>query len=174
MPAMFLTYLYKGVPQELALSSKQVKELNYIMIEAGAESKDGKPYLETHGTGSFNSYDDQVLKQLQPKQQLRLEQIWLQKVGVVVLTKAKYQKALALSASQITKIQDILAASQAEVGSIIEKEAKIESGRAIIPPATLEKIRKSRTDAQAKVRSDLTPNQLKTWKALLGTPFKST
>ena len=174
MPAMFLTYLYKGVSEELALTPKQVKELNYIMVEVGAESKDGKPYLQAHAQGSFDSYDERVLKQLQPKQQVRLEQIWLQKVGLVVLTNPKYQKAVGLTQAQVTKVQSIFAASQTEVSSIIAKDAKFEGGKATIPPATIEKIKKSRTDAQAAVRKELTPAQLNAWQNLQGKPFRAT
>ena len=171
---MFLTYLYKGVPEELALTPKQVKELNYIMVEVGAESKDGKPYLQAHAQGSFDSYDERVLKQLQPKQQTRLEQIWLQKAGFAVLSKAKYQKAVGLTPPQVTKIQGIFAASQTEVSAIIVKEAKLEGGKATIPPATIEKIKKSRTDAQAAVQKELIPAQLKAWQNLQGKPFRAT
>ena len=173
LPAMFLTYLYKGVPEELVLTPKQVKELNYIMVEVGAESKDGKPYLQAHGQGSFDSYDERVLRLLQPSQKVRFEQIWLQKVGLVVLIKLKYQKAVGLSPVQVTKIQSLFAASQTEVSSIIEKEAKIEVGHATILPGTLEKVKKSRTDAQTKVRNDLNPAQLKAWQNLQGKPFKA-
>ena len=174
MPAMFLTYLYKGVPEELGLNAKQIKELNYIMVEVGAESKDGKPYLQAHGQDSYDSYDSRVLKLLLPNQQTRFEQIWIQKVGLVVLTLPKFQKAVGLSAPQVTKVLGIFAASQAEVSSIIEKEAKIEGGKANIPPTTFEKIKKSRTEAQAKVRKELNPAQLKSWQNLQGKPFKAT
>ncbi len=173
MPAMFLTYLYKGVPEELALNAKQIKELNYIMVEVGAESKDGKPYLQAHGQGTYDSYDARVLKLLQPSQQTRFEQIWVQKVGFVVLTLPKYQRAIGLSAQQVTKIKGIFAASQAEVSSIIEKEAKIEGGKATIPPTTFEKIKRSRTEAQAKVRKELSAAQIKSWQNLQGKPFKT-
>lgn len=171
---MFLTYLYKGVPEELALSPRQVKELNYIMVEVGAESKDGKPYLQAHNVGNYDSYDERVLTQLQQKQQTRFEQIWLQKAGFVVLSKAKYQKAIGLSAPQVDKVKRIFEASQASVSSIIMKEAKMTGGKVTIEPATMEKIKKSRNDAQATVRKELTPNQLKSWQALQGKPFKST
>ena len=171
---MFMTYLYKGVPEELKLDAKQIKELNYIMVEVGAESKDGRPAMQAHAQGSYDPYDERVLKLLKPDQQARLEQIWIQKVGLAVLTKPKYQKAIGLSAAQASKIQDILAASQAEVNSIIQKEAKIEGGKATVPPATIEKIKKSRTDAQTKVKNSLTSAQLKSWQTLQGQPFKTT
>ncbi len=174
MPSMFLTYLYKGVPEELALNAKQIKELNYIMVEVGAESKDGRPYLQAHAQGGDNSYDARVLKLLQPVQQARFEQIWIQKSGLVLLTLPKYQKAIALTSPQITKIQGTFAASQSEVNAIISKEVKIENGKATILPPTLEKIKKSRTEAQTNVKGNLTPAQLQSWQTLQGKPFKTT
>jgi hypothetical protein len=171
---MFLTYLYKGVPEELALSAKQVKELNYIMVEVGAESKNGRPSLQAHGVDSYDPYDERVLKLLLPAQQVRLEQIWIQKVGLAVLSKPKYQKELALTTVQVTKIKDIIAASQNEVNLVIAKEAVNEDGKVMVPPSTIEKIRVIRVEAQKAVNKELIPSQIAKWKGLNGAPFKTT
>ena len=109
----------------------------------------------------------EVQKVLKPEQVKRLYQIGRQQGGIAILTSPDTVKELKVTDEQKTKLREISAEADKDIGELIQAAG----GFMNITAETREKMATLRKEAADKGEDVLTKEQKETWKELKGEPF---
>jgi Spy/CpxP family protein refolding chaperone len=112
------------------------------------------------------SEDKQLGEILNADQMKRYHQLQLQQTGMMAVTQKEVADQLNLTADQKTKIQEIVAAQQAEMRSAFQG-----GGGGGDRSAMREKMMAMRKQTDDKIAAVLTDDQKNKWKELVGAPF---
>ncbi|HMO35029.1 MAG TPA: hypothetical protein PKA06_03205 [Gemmatales bacterium] len=114
--------------------------------------------------------DDEILKLLEPRQRTRLQQIELQRAGLMALTRDEVMNELKLDADQKSMVKVILEEHQ---NRLREQMTNIYQQKGSYDRETIQlETRKLRAQTEADLRVLLTPAQQEKWQELLGPPLE--
>jgi hypothetical protein len=166
---LFALLSLRPVQEDLHLSEAKVSEISELSLTHHTKTRDGA----MAGREAWNTAVTEALAErrawldaLEPGQVERLQQIGLQRRGVDAFAAADVQERLALTAKQVDKIRDILAAPPLPPPGRFIRSRDNNHVEMMRPPEDMP----ART--MNHVLAVLTPDQLARWKEMIGKPFR--
>jgi hypothetical protein len=164
---------YEEVQKELEMSQGQIDSLAKASKALSGELKDEIREALITGTDidefkdSYLERDGKLLRELTDKQQMRLRQLHLQRLGMGFWIDAKVQQALAITSDQNKEIVAIRSTLQSKAQKMATSGELLRDG----PDKAMEKLEPLNKEGEANVLLLLTDEQRKKIEQLRGQPF---
>ncbi|MBM3983713.1 MAG: hypothetical protein FJ304_26275 [Planctomycetes bacterium] len=156
-----------SVQKEIKLTADQFKEFNALVQKEVADANGEQQIAAKQSVAG-----GKVLESLEPKQRVRLEQIFRQRVflvdGIRVFSDPQVTKKLEFNAAQTKSLEAALTDLQNREQEFTKKFNKTPGGNEWTYDAELSKMR---MQAATKFQTQFTPAQKESWKGIVGPSF---
>ncbi|MBS1722189.1 MAG: hypothetical protein JSS66_04180 [Armatimonadetes bacterium] len=163
----FIILISAPVQEHLKLTDEQKKSIDKAL--ESAVQKDGDRVMVTLGPDTdMKELDKEALKPLDDNQRKRLNELWLQRNGLLALEDKDTAKTLSVTEEQMKKIQDVFADHRQKLEDLF---MSMDSNGGTEVHMDQKKVASLREATDKKISALLTEDQVKTWKEMLGEKF---